>query len=887
MKGYGMKLDKLTVKSREIIENAHSTALQRNHQAIEPIHLFNAMIDDKDGIVLSILNKIGSDHYKLAQEIKASLDNLVQVTGENSGQNNIYISKDSNKVLEKAFKEAFGMKDQYVSVEHLFLALASFKGVVKDILGKNSVTTEYILKVLKDIRGNQTINDPNPEEKYQALEKFGRDLTELARAGKLDPVIGRDEEIRRIVQVLSRRRKNNPVLIGEPGVGKTAIVEGLAQRIIEGDVSETLKNRKIITLDMGSMLAGAKYRGEFEDRLKAVLKEVEQAKGEIILFIDELHTVVGAGASEGSVDASNMLKPALARGSLRCVGATTLNEYRKYIEKDAALERRFQPVMSKEPNIEDTISILRGLKEKYEVHHGVRIKDSALIAAATLSNRYIADRFLPDKAIDLVDESASRLRIEIDSMPQVIDKIQRKITQAMIEQQALNKEKDELSKERLIRLEKDLAAMKEEIAPMKLSWENEKTLIHAIRDIREEMDKYQTLAQKAEREGDLEKVAQIRYSTIGDLKKKLETKKQDLDKLQQNGRMLKEDVEESDIADVVSSWTGIPVSKMLKGEQEKLIQMEDHINKKVIGQKNAIEAVSNAVRRARSGLQSADRPMGTFIFMGPTGVGKTELAKALAEFMFDNKEAMIRIDMSEYMEKHSVARLIGAPPGYVGYEEGGYLTEAVRRRPYSVILFDEIEKAHSDVFNVLLQVLDDGRMTDGHGRTVDFRNTIIIMTSNVGSRFIQDAEAAKNTAENVPENTLKDTMDKEIEKKVFRALQDSFKPEFLNRIDEIITFHALSMEHIKEITILQIEELNMRLKDKKIRIILDEKAMNFLAQHGFDPVFGARPLKRAIQQYIENPLSMEILKGEIKSNDIINFTNDPDADSEGLLLTAA
>ncbi|MCD4744251.1 MAG: AAA family ATPase, partial [Desulfobacteraceae bacterium] len=723
--------------------------------------------------------------------------------------------------------------------------------------------------------GNQTINDPNPEEKYQALEKFGRDLTELARAGKLDPVIGRDEEIRRIVQVLSRRRKNNPVLIGEPGVGKTAIVEGLAQRIIEGDVSETLKNRKIITLDMGAMLAGAKYRGEFEDRLKAVLKEVEEAKGDIVLFIDELHTVVGAGASEGSVDASNMLKPALARGSLRCIGATTLNEYRKYIEKDAALERRFQPVISKEPNVEDTISILRGLKEKYEIHHGVKIKDSALIAAATLSNRYIPDRFLPDKAIDLMDESASRLRIEIDTMPQVIDKIQRKITQAMIEQQGLKKERDELSKERLIRLEKNLAAMQEEIAPMKLSWENEKTFIHAIRNIREEMDEYQTLAQKAEREGDLGKVAQIRYSTIGNLQNKLEAKKEELNTLQQNGGMLKEVVEESDIADVVSSWTGIPVSKMLKGEQEKLVQMEEYINKKVIGQKNAIEAVSNAVRRARSGLQSADRPIGTFIFMGPTGVGKTELAKSLAEFIFDNKNAMVRIDMSEYMEKHSVARLIGAPPGYVGYEEGGYLTEAVRRRPYSVILFDEIEKAHSDVFNVLLQVLDDGRMTDGQGRTVDFRNTIIIMTSNVGSRFINEAGA------------VGEEESKEVEKKVFKALRDSFKPEFLNRIDEIITFHALSMENIKEITILQIEELNLRLKDKKIQIHLDEKAMDFLSRSGFDPVFGARPLKRAIQQYIENPLSMQILKGEIKNNDIINFTNNSDADPPGLILEAA
>jgi ATP-dependent Clp protease ATP-binding subunit ClpB len=879
MKGYSMNFEKLTIKSRKVIENAQSTAMQRNHQAIEPVHLFNAMLEEKNGIVISILNKIGADHNKIAQETRSLRDKLVQVTGQTVGNDTVYLSKNSQKILEKAFKEASNMKDQYVSVEHLFLALASIKGDVKDTLEENNVSVDQILTVLKDIRGNQTINDPNPEEKYQALEKFGRDLTELARTGKLDPVIGRDEEIRRIVQVLSRRRKNNPVLIGEPGVGKTAIVEGLAQRIIEGDVSETLKNRKIITLDMGSMLAGAKYRGEFEDRLKAVLKEVEAAEGEIVLFIDELHTVVGAGASEGSVDASNMLKPALARGSLRCVGATTLNEYKKYIEKDAALERRFQPVMSKEPNVEDTISILRGLKEKYEVHHGVRIKDSALIAAATLSNRYIADRFLPDKAIDLVDESASKLRIEIDSMPHVIDEIQRKITQAMIEQQALKKEKDELSKERLKKLEKNLSDMEEEIAPMKLAWDNEKTLISEIRSIREEIDKSQTLAQKAEREGDLEKVAQIRYSIIENLQKELEQKKKDLDILQQNGGMLKEEIEESDIADVVSSWTGIPVSKMLKGEQEKLIQMENHISRKVIGQENAIDAVSNAVRRARSGLQSADRPIGTFIFMGPTGVGKTELAKSLAEFMFDNKDAMVRIDMSEYMEKHSVARLIGAPPGYVGYEEGGYLTEAVRRRPYSVILFDEIEKAHSDVFNVLLQVLDDGRMTDGHGRTVDFRNTIIIMTSNVGSRLIQEAGTNPELG-----NTSNDT---EVEKKVLHALQNTFKPEFLNRIDEIITFHALSMEDIKQITVLQIDELNLRLKDKKLKIRLDEKAMNFLASNGFDPVFGARPLKRAIQQYIENPLSMQILKGEVKNNDIINFTNNPDTDSPGLLLSAA
>ncbi|MBT6339410.1 MAG: ATP-dependent chaperone ClpB, partial [Desulfobacula sp.] len=728
-----------------------------------------------------------------------------------------------------------------------------------NLLKQNGVIKEAILKVLKDIRGNQTVTDQNPEEKYQALEKFGRDLTLLAREGKLDPVIGRDEEIRRIVQVLSRRRKNNPVLIGEPGVGKTAIVEGLAQRIVEGDVSDTLKNRRMISLDMGALVAGAKFRGEFEERLKAVLKEVEAAEGEVVLFIDELHTVVGAGAAEGSVDASNMLKPALARGTLRCVGATTLNEYRKYIEKDAALERRFQPVFAKEPTVEDTISILRGLKEKYEVHHGIRIKDSALVAAATLSNRYIADRFLPDKAVDLIDECASRLRIEIDSMPRAIDEIQRKIIQAQIERQALLREKDKASVQRLEKLEMDISVMKEEVAPLKLHWDSEKQLIQQISSIREDIDKFQTQAHVAERNGDLEKVAQIRYGTIQQLQRDLEAKKQVLKDFQQDKRMLKEDVEESDVAEVVSIWTGIPVSKMLEGEQEKLIHMEDQIKKKVIGQQKAIDAVSNAVRRARSGLQPEDRPIGTFIFMGPTGVGKTELAKSLAQFIFDSDQAMIRVDMSEYMEKHSVARLIGAPPGYVGYDEGGFLTEAIRRRPYSVILFDEIEKAHQDVFNVLLQVLDDGRMTDGHGRTVDFRNTIIIMTSNVGSRFLQEIGTDRLDEPN-------------IQQKIAHALKEVFRPEFLNRIDEIITFHALTMENIKQIATIQIEKLNQRLKSRNLTIHLDERAMEYLAQKGYDPTFGARPLKRVIQQELENPLSMSILKGEFAEGSTINFT---------------
>ncbi len=853
-----MRFDKFTIKSQELIQNAQNLASEHHNQQIEPEHLLGAMLGEQEGIVRSMLRKLGVSPNAVVQEAAVAVDRLPKV----SGVSDVYLSGRTKGVLDAAFKEASRMKDQYVSVEHILLAVADEKnGEAAGILSRYGVTRDAILRVLQEIRGGQTITDQNPEEKYQALDKYSRDLTDLARLGKLDPVIGRDEEIRRIVQVLSRRTKNNPVLIGEPGVGKTAIVEGLAQRIIQGDVSESLKNRRLVALDMGALVAGAKYRGEFEDRLKAVLKEVERAEGEIILFIDELHTVVGAGAAEGAVDASNMLKPALARGTLRCVGATTLNEYRKYIEKDAALERRFQPVMVREPSVEDTISILRGLKEKYEVHHGVRIKDSAIVGAATLSNRYITDRFLPDKAIDLVDECASKLRIEIDSMPVEIDEIQRKITQAEIEREALKKEKDAASKDRLQKLQSDIADMSEEIHGLKAKWQNEKNLIQKIRKTKEEIEQTTIEEQKAEREGNLARVAELRYGRANELRRQLEETNQQLAELQEEKQMLKEEVDAEDIAEVVSRWTGIPVSKMLEGEREKLIQTEDRLRRRVVGQDEAITAVANAVRRARSGLQDPNRPIGSFIFMGPTGVGKTELAKALAEFMFDDEGAIIRVDMSEYMEKHSVARLIGAPPGYVGYEEGGHLTESVRRRPYSVVLFDEIEKAHPDVFNVLLQILDDGRMTDGHGRTVDFKNTIIIMTSNVGSQFIQELGTENRD---------------EMERRVTEALRSTFKPEFLNRVDELIIFHNLSPEQIGAIVEIQIERLRKRLADRQIHLELSEEIKRLLAEKGYDRVYGARPLKRAIQKYIENPLSMEILKGNIPDGSVLVADRDGD-----------
>ncbi|OGP57091.1 MAG: ATP-dependent chaperone ClpB [Deltaproteobacteria bacterium RBG_13_49_15] len=847
-----MRFDKLTIKSQELIQSAQALASQHSNQQIEPEHLLSAMLSEKEGIAGAMLRKVGVSPGSVSQEALMAIDRLPKI----SGVGETFISSRTKTILENAFTEASKMKDEYVSIEHILLSIADEqKGEAGRILSQAGINRESILKVLMEIRGTQRITDPNPEEKYQAIERFSRNLTHLARLGKLDPVIGRDDEIRRVVQVLSRRTKNNPVLIGEPGVGKTAIVEGLAQRIAAGDVSETLKNRRLVALDMGAMIAGAKYRGEFEDRLKAVLKEVESAEGEIILFIDELHTLVGAGAAQGAMDASNMLKPALARGVLRCVGATTINEYRKYIEKDAALERRFQPVLVLEPTVEDTISILRGLKEKYEVHHGVRIKDSAIVSAATLSRRYISDRFLPDKAIDLIDECASKLRIEIDSMPTEIDEIERKITQIEIEKQALKKETDSGSAERLKKLEKELADMKEEVAGMKAHWLNEKELIQTIRKIKEELEQFGVEAQVAERQGDLARVAEIRYGKAMDLKRQLENANQSLSQLQKEKKMLKEEVDEEDVAEVISRWTGIPVSRMLEGEREKLVHMEERLGVRVVGQEEAVSAVSDAVRRARAGLQDPNRPIGSFIFMGPTGVGKTELAKALAEFIFDNEQAIVRVDMSEYMEKHSVARLIGAPPGYVGYEEGGYLTEAVRRRPYSVVLFDEIEKAHPEVFNVLLQILDDGRMTDGQGRTVDFKNTLIIMTSNVGSRYIQELGVSDR---------------KEMEKRVMESLRASFKPEFLNRIDETIIFHNLSKEQIFKIVKIQVEKLAKRLAEKGIEMVLQNRARDRIADMGFDPVYGARPLKRIIQKNIENPLSMEILEGKIKEGDKIS-----------------
>lgn len=850
-----MQFDKFTLKSQEAIQASQQLAKDNSQQEIRPVHLVKALLEQVDGVVVPVLKKMGIDPVIVLSECNTIIANSPKVSGSGAGQ--VYASSILQSVFDSAFKIADSMQDEYISQEHLFLAiLSSKKSTISDSLAKIGITSERFLEALKSIRGDHRVTDQYPEEKYQALEKYGINLTDRAKKGKLDPVIGRDDEIRRIMQVLSRRTKNNPVLIGEPGVGKTAIVEGLAQRIINGDIPSSLKDKQVITLDLGALIAGAKYRGEFEDRLKAVLKEVEKRAGEIILFIDEIHTLVGAGAAEGSMDASNMLKPSLARGELHCVGATTLDEYRKYIEKDSALERRFQPVLVNEPTVEDTIAILRGIKEKYEVHHGVRIQDTATVAAVTLSNRYITDRFLPDKAIDLIDEAASQLRIEIDSMPSEIDELERKKIKLEIEQEALKKESDKASGDRLSEVRKKHADLDEQLQAMKGQWSLEKEIIQQIRDIKGKIDELHIAEQQAERRGELSRVAEIRYGEIITLEKELEEANSRLRDIQSDQMMLKEEVSAEDIATVIAKWTGIPTDKLLEGEKDKLVHAETELAKRVIGQDEAIRSVSNAVRRARAGLQDPDRPLGSFIFLGPTGVGKTELARTLADFLFDSEQALIRIDMSEFMEKHSVARLIGAPPGYVGYDEGGYLTESVRRKPYAVILLDEIEKAHPDVFNVLLQVLDDGRMTDGKGRTVDFKNTILLMTSNLGSQAIM-----KMNEDHIS--------DQEIRLHVEDILQNHFKPEFLNRIDETIIFHALNKEHMTRIVEIQLTRLMKRLKDKNMTLKIRENAKHFLVEKGYNPSFGARPLKRSIQHFLEDPLAMEILEGKFSEGDHI------------------
>jgi len=859
-----IRFDKFTVKAQEALQAAQSLTDQQGHQAMEPEHLLMALIQQREGVVGPVLTKLGARPEALQRALEAELGRLPKVRG-GSGQ---YMSDRLRAGLERAQAEAERLKDEYVSTEHLLVGIAQDReGGASRALAAQGVTDDAVYRALVEVRGTQRVSDPHPEDKYQALQRYSRDLTEAAGKGKLDPVIGRDEEIRRVIQVLSRRTKNNPVLIGEPGVGKTAIVEGLAQRIVAGDVPEGLKNKRVVALDIGAMVAGSKYRGEFEDRLKAVLREIIESEGQIICFIDEMHTLVGAGAAEGAVDAANMLKPALARGELRCIGATTLDEYRKHVEKDPALERRFQPVMVREPSVEDTIAILRGLKEKYEVHHKVKIKDAALVAAAVLSHRYISDRFLPDKAIDLVDEAAARIRMQIDSMPQPIDEIERRVMQLEIERVSVARDQDDPgARERLERIDAELAELKERLAGLKAQWQAEKAGITRIGKIKEDIEAAKQAMVDAERRGDLTRAAELRYGTLLTLERQLSELDAQLAQQQQNGRMLREEVDEEDIATTVAKWTGIPVTRLLEGEMQKLVSMEGRLSQRVIGQEEAIRAVSNAVRRARSGLSDPNRPIGSFMFLGPTGVGKTELARALAEFLFDDERAMIRLDMSEYMEKHTVARLIGAPPGYVGYEEGGQLTEAVRRRPYSVVLFDEIEKAHADVFNVLLQLLDDGRLTDGHGRTVDFRNTVVIMTSNLGAHIFREYEQ--------PEK---------VRPLIMQELRATLRPEFLNRIDEVVIFRPLGREQIERIVEIQLSHLRRRLADKRIELDVTDAAKALLAREGYDPTFGARPLKRTIQRLIQDPLALKLLEREFTEGDTVTV----DAEGDQIVFSRA